>query len=109
MSNFLVLKDSSRIRILRHEEIDIINAAGNYIEISKPCGTKLLHRASLKNIQAKLPRERFCRIHKSTIVRLDLIEELRPIHAGDYEVKLKNGNKLVLTRRFKNEFPFFNE
>jgi two-component system LytT family response regulator len=50
----------------------------------------------------------FRRIHRSTIVNLNFIEELRTSPGGDYQVVLRNGENLVLSQKYqKNLREFF--
>lgn len=69
---------------------------------------KYLHTTTLKAISAQLKHNRFVRIHKSTIVNLDKVVSFKSRLNGDYDIFLKNGAELRLSRtyatNFKNKF-----
>lgn len=94
----LVLKETGRIKLIDVNDIQYIKGAGNYAEIVLLSEKVLLHRETLKSIHEKLP-ERFSRIHKSTIVRSDLVVELSPTPKGDYWLTLSTGVSLLMSRR----------
>lgn len=96
------LRETGKIKIVDIETIQYVKGSGNYVEIMLMDGKVLLQRETLKSIQTKLPRHRFSRIHKSTIVRNDLITELSPTPKGDYKLTLATGNTLRMSRRNKD-------
>ncbi len=53
----------------------------------------------MRDLESKLDANKFMRIHRSIIVNLDRIKELRPIGDGSYQVILKDGPRLSLSRR----------
>lgn len=102
-SSKLTLKEVGKIKLIDTDSIKYIKGAGNYIEIVLMDNKTLLHRETLRDIESRLPSENFSRIHKSTIVKNDLIVELRPTPKGDYIVKLSTGEELILSRRNKGK------
>ena len=58
--------------------------------------------ARLQDLLAQLGEQRFVRIHKSAAVNVAAIQSLSPLFKGDYEVHLRNGRTLRLSRRFKD-------
>jgi len=99
----LALREVGKIKLIDPNNIKFIKGAGNYVEIVLMDNKTLLHRETLRDIEARLCSQKFSRIHKSTIVRNDLIVELRPTPKGDYAVKLCSGEELMLSRRNKNK------
>ena len=93
----LVVKSGGRINFVRVEELDWIEAAGNYVHLHLGKEDHLL-RETLSGLEAKLDPARFVRIHRSTIVNIDRIRELQPAFHGDYVVKLKDGTELTMSR-----------
>lgn len=63
---------------------------------------KFLIRESLQNIEQQLDPARFKRIHRGTIINLEYLKEMQPRSHGDYFVILKNGQQLILSRRFRD-------
>jgi two-component system LytT family response regulator len=59
--------------------------------------TNHLVNQTMRELEAKLGDKMFMRIHRSTIVNLDSIQQLRPIGDGSYQVILKDGTKLSLS------------
>jgi two-component system LytT family response regulator len=106
----LVLRESKKVKLFDHADIAYIKGAGNYIEVVFTDGKKQLFRETLGKVEEQLHNTAFIRIHKSTIVRSDLISELNNSGKGDYKVILKSGCELVLSRRHKDKLsPLFSE
>jgi len=98
----LVLKTAGRVTFLRVDEIDWIEAEGNYVRLHVGAHSHLL-RETMKGIETKLDRERFIRIHRSTIVNTDRIKELQPLFHGEYAVTLQDGTRLTASRGPENK------
>ena len=96
----VVVKSSGRIFFLKTDEIDWIEAAGNYIRVFAGSESHLL-RETMNSFEQKLDPNRFIRIHRSTIVRIDRIAELQPLFHGDYLVVLQGGKRLTLSRGYR--------
>lgn len=94
----IVIKATSRIYFLRIEDIEWIEAAGNYVDIHIGNETHLL-RETMNNLEAKLDPSKFLRIHRSTIVNIDRIKEMQPDVGSDYIVVMKTGKQLIMSRR----------
>jgi two-component system LytT family response regulator len=57
---------------------------------------------TMKNLEMTLDPRLFVRIHRSLIVNIDQVRELRPLPHGDYSVLLQNGAQLTLTRSYRD-------
>ena len=86
----LLLSSSGRSIFLPVEEVDWVEAAGNYVEIHAGKATHLI-RGTLDGLLQKLDGEKFIRISRSQIVRIDAIAELQPWFHGEFRVLLKIG------------------
>ncbi|MBI2427980.1 MAG: response regulator transcription factor [Ignavibacteriales bacterium] len=73
----IIVKTNGRIIFLRVDEIDWMEAAGNYIKLHVGNEAHLV-RETMNNIEKQLNREKFVRIHRSTIVNIDRLKELQP-------------------------------
>lgn len=94
--------DGLRVRIVAAGDIEYVLAQGNYVEL-KTAGRGLLLRETLANFQAKLDPARFVRIHRSRIVRIDLIEQIEPYGAGQYLVRMRGGARLTSGRSYRSD------
>lgn len=97
----IAIREAGRIYLVDVDEIDWIGGAGNLAELHTG-GRTHFHREPLASLEARLDPTRFSRIHRSTIVRIDRVQELRPRAHGDYDVILKDGTPLVLSRRYRD-------
>ena len=95
----LVVKSGGRIFFIRTDEIDWVDAAGNYVRLHVK-GEAHLFRETMSAMEARLDPNRFARIHRSHIVNVDRIKELLPGN-GDHAVILRSGVKLPLSRGYK--------
>ena len=93
----LMIKASSRVMLLKVDEIDFIEADGNYAKLHTGRKTHLL-REKMNDLEGRLDPAKFVRIHRSIIVNLDRIKELHPHFNGDYVVVLEDGRQLKLSR-----------
>ena len=93
----LMIKVSGRVMLLKVEEIDFIEADGNYAKLYVGRKAHLL-REKMHDLEGQLDPAKFVRIHRSTIVNLDRIKEMHPHFNGDYIVVLEDGRQLRLSR-----------
>lgn len=100
-SERLIVKSSGRVFFVRTEEIDWVEASGNYVKIHTKNDAHLL-RESMKNMEAKLDPKTFVRIHRSAIVNIDRIKELEPWFHGEYIVIMRDGTRLTASRVFSD-------
>jgi two-component system LytT family response regulator len=92
-----MIKAAGRMVLLKVDEIDFIEADGNYAKLHVGRKAHLL-REKMNDLEGKLDPERFVRIHRSVIVNLDRIKEMHPHFNGDYIVVLEDGRQLRLSR-----------
>ena len=100
----ILVRDGEKAFFVAVEEIQRVSAAGNYIEIHVAGKTHLL-RESLSDFLTQLDPAEFLRVHRSHVVRVGFIAELRPLFHGDYELVLRDGQRLGLSRRYKQLLP----
>lgn len=96
----LVVKSAGRVFFLRVDEIDWIEAAGNYVRLHVGKETHLL-RDTMSSLEGRLDVKKFLRIHRSTMVNIERIQELQPLFHGDYVVILRDGTQLNLSRGYR--------
>ena len=98
----LVVKTGGRVFFLMTDEIDWIEAEGNYVNVHTTRKSHLL-RESISSLEAQLDPKRFIRIHRSTIVSLRCIKELQSWSHGEYHVILHDGTELTLSRNYRDK------
>jgi two-component system LytT family response regulator len=96
----VVVKWRGRVLFLKIEEVDWIEASANYVELHSSRQSYLL-RETLSTLETRLDPKNFARVHRSTMVNIDRIQELQPSTHGDFIVLLKDGSKLRMSRRYR--------
>jgi two-component system LytT family response regulator len=96
----LVIKDHDRFILLKTEEVHWIGSATNYAEFHAGTRSYLL-RMPISDLEAKLDPRQFARISRSTIVSIQQVEEIKALWHGDFEVFLKDGTALRMSRRYR--------
>ena len=100
----ILIRDRARAYFIPVDSIERLSAAGNYVEIHA-AGKVHLVREPLAKLAAQLDAGEFIRVHRSHVVKLTAIAELQPMFHGDYELVLRSGERLALSRRFKALLP----
>jgi len=99
-SGRIPVRSAGRISFLRTEEIDWLEAQGDYVCLHS--GTKKhLVRNKISTLEQQLGTTAFVRIHRSIIVSIDRIRELQPLMYGEYTVVLADGTRLTLSRSYR--------
>lgn len=98
-SKKLAIKLGNRTYFIRIDHIEYINSSGNYLEIYADAKLHVL-RETLTHLLKILPPH-FLRVHKSSIVNMEFIQELIALGYGDYSLKLINGKVLRISDTYK--------
>ncbi len=93
----IVVREGERLFFVRAEEVDWIDAAGNYAKLHARGKTHLV-RETMKSLEARLDPATFVRIHRSVIVNVDRIGSLEPYFHGEYVVTMKDGTRFTSSR-----------
>jgi len=99
-SERILIKSGSRIIFLRKGLIEWVEAQGDYVKLHIGKETHLL-RETMAAAAEQLDPDRFVRIHRSRIVNLDHVREIRPLWAGDYSVLMRDGTQLTMSRTYR--------
>jgi two-component system LytT family response regulator len=91
-----------KVRVVSVNEVDYIVASGPYAELHAGDRHYLI-REPMQSLEERLDPAKFMRVHRSIIVRLDLVDTLRKEAGGDYEVQLKTGARLRVSRSRREE------
>ncbi|MDB4950096.1 MAG: yehT 1 [Gemmatimonadetes bacterium] len=97
----IAIKTGDQFRFVEVKDIDHIEADGNYARIHIDKSQRLLHKTLTEMEERLLDPARFVRIHRSTIVNLSRIAAVEPLFHGELSVILKDGTRLVCSRRYR--------
>ena len=101
VERLLVRKDEEREVLLPVQRIDVIRAERNHVRIVTGDG-EYVRRVPISELAERLDPDRFLRINRSEIVRLDAVRELQPWFHGDCRVVMKDGTTLMWSRRYRS-------
>lgn len=97
-----VIKAGGRVFFVRSEEIDWIEAAGNYVKLHVGPDAHLF-RETMNALESQLDPDIFFRVHRSHIVNIERVRELQPWFNGEYVVFLRDGTRLTLSRGYREK------
>jgi two-component system LytT family response regulator len=97
----LLVPVGERLQLIECCSIEWLEADDNYVHVHAGKRRYLLRR-TLQDLLAQLGEQRFVRVHKSAAVNVAEIDSLTPLFKGDYELRLRSGQTLRLSRRFKD-------
>jgi two-component system LytT family response regulator len=97
----LAVKSGDQYRFVEVGDIDWIEADGNYIRLHMGKQERLVHKSLQEMEENLLDPSRFVRIHRSTIVNLSRIAAVEPLFHRELSVTLKDGTRLVCSRRYR--------
>lgn len=97
----LLVPVGERLQLIESSTIHWLEADDNYVHVHAAAQAYLLRR-TLQDLLAQLDDAQFVRIHKSAAVNVGEIQSLTPLFKGDYEVQLRSGQVLRLSRRYRD-------
>src|SRR4030095_7836488 len=100
------VKNGETVFFVRAEDVDAIEAQGNYVRLNLAGGLQLL-RDNLNNIETQIKHRMFVRIHRRTIVNIDRVKEVQTWARGEYRVVLFTGAHYTLSRGYRQHFESF--
>jgi len=105
----LLLSERGKVVVLAMRDIEFVQAAAKYVKIYA-AGRCYSFRHSLGLLEHRLDPACFVRVHRSTLVNVEHIAEMHPLFHGDYELILRRGTRLTLSRRYRERLtPFLLE
>jgi two-component system LytT family response regulator len=93
----IAVETHGQVKPIPVSQIDYISAAGPYAELHVG-DRRYVIREAMQALEDRLDPNRFMRVHRSVIVRLDLVEALHRGGGGDYELQMKGGVRLRVSR-----------
>lgn len=98
----LVIKMNGHVFFIKADEIDWLEAEGNYVRLHAGKESYLL-RDTISALESQLDPKKFIRVHRSAIVNIDRITELQPWFHGEYRIILREGVQLTLSRTYREK------
>jgi two-component system LytT family response regulator len=102
----LLLAEHGKVVVLAMRDIEFVQAAAKHVKIYA-AGRCYTFRQSLRELENRLDTSCFVRVHRSTLVNVEYIAEMHPLFHGDYELILKRGTRLTLSRRYRERLAPF--
>jgi two-component system LytT family response regulator len=95
------IRTRNRIYFVDAEDVQWIESEGDYVALHDGADTHLV-RKTMKELEQQLDSDRFLRVHRSYIVNVDYIEELRPLDHGTYQLRMASGTPLKTSRGYSD-------
>jgi two-component system LytT family response regulator len=102
----IVIKDRDEIHLLKQEDIQWIDAAGDYVCVHA-LGETHVKRSTLKEMLEELDDSQFKRVHRSTIVNLNFIDKVIPHTKGEFFLMMGEHDKIKVSRNYKGVVKTF--
>ena len=99
-SQRIAVPEPGRTVFLKAEEIDWVEAEGNYMRLHAGPKSHLL-RETMNEIAARLGAEKFLRVSRSTLVNIERVKEWQPLFHGDSVLILEDGTRLTVSRLYR--------
>jgi two-component system LytT family response regulator len=96
-----LIKNNGHILFIKTDNIDWIEAEGNYVRLHSGKEAHLL-RDTISALEGQLDPKKFLRVHRSTIVNLDRVKEMHSWFHGDYRIIMQCGAELMLSRNYRD-------
>ena len=95
------IKDRGQIFRVDVDTIEVVEAAGDYMCI-KTADNTLVLRETMKDLEKRLDPRRFQRVHRSTIVNLDQVKQVKPHTNGECFLVLDSGSQVKVSRSYRD-------
>ena len=100
LANKLVIKDAGVVTVIALEDIDWVDAAGDYMCVHSAGETHIM-RSTMKDLMAKLDPRLFARVHRSTVVNIGRVVTIKSLQKGGSMLFLKNGEAIKVSRNYR--------
>lgn len=102
----ITIKDRDSIKLIKVDNIAWVDAAGDYMCVHAE-GETYIMRCTMKQLLKKLDDDVFKRVHRSTIVNLNCIEEVIPHSKGEYFLQISHGERIKVSRNYRDTIKSF--
>jgi two-component system LytT family response regulator len=96
----IVIRERDKTNLIRVDSIDCIESAGVYVALHVG-RERVIHRATLSELIGRLDPRRFVRVHRSAVVNIDSILHLEPATHGEFDLVLRGGQRIHVSRTFR--------
>jgi DNA-binding LytR/AlgR family response regulator len=96
----IAVKARRRILFVNLSDVVAVHAEGNYVSLRTNSSSHLL-RDSISAVAKRLEPHGFIRIHRSVLVNIPFVEEIRPFSTGEYGLRMRGGKEYTVTRTYK--------
>lgn len=96
----IVIRERDKTDLIRVDSIDCIESAGVYVALHVGA-ERIIHRAALSELIGRLDPRRFVRVHRSAVVNVDSILHLEPATHGEFDLVLRGGQRVHVSRTFR--------
>jgi two-component system, LytTR family, response regulator len=95
----ILVEDGHRRTIIAFADVDRVEADRNYVLLHTG---RAVHRVrgTITDLEAQLDPAQFARVSRGTIVALKSVAHLEPAGHGDYDITLRDGVRVRLSRRY---------
>lgn len=98
----LSVTNDEKTIILQKDSIVFLQTQNGYTQVYAKGGHQISSKQSLTNLLKQLDPQKFIRVHRSFAVNLNMVSELEPSFNHTYELTLKNGRKIPVSRSYVN-------
>ena len=102
----ITIKDRDSIKLIKVDDIAWVDAAGDYMCVHAEGETHIM-RCTMNQLLVELDDEIFRRVHRSTIVNLNCIEQVIPHTKGEYFLQMDNGERIKVSRKYRGAIKAF--
>jgi two-component system LytT family response regulator len=95
----VMIKKGGRVFFFKTDEIEWIEANGNYVRLHFENSTHLL-RDTMASHETDLDPQKFLRVHRSGLINLERIREMAPLFGGRAKIILAGGAEITASRRY---------
>ncbi|MBE1160788.1 response regulator [Dyella acidiphila] len=96
----IVIRERDKTELVRVDSIDCIESAGVYVALHVG-KERIIHRAALGELVGRLDPRRFVRVHRSAVVNIDSVLHLEPATHGEFDLVLRGGQRVHVSRTFR--------
>jgi two-component system LytT family response regulator len=98
-----MVQTGNRVVLIAAKDVEWFEAADNYVRLHSG-GIRHAIRETLKQLETDLDPRQFIRVHRSAMINLEFVQEIRPLPSGDQSVRLTTGQTVMMSRRYREDF-----